>query len=238
MKLYFIVFGSSIDTWRPERSSGNTLAEGCSEPFWQKAGFLGPRTAAANHTRPFLSNMPLWLLAFVSQIFSSPQYADGAAGFSIAACPGPGASGVSVARTGIVNVVTVCVLGSRMGITSVAYSGEPKSLPYALTVGWRRSDAIRSWRYFFGSPHSHVVTTMLRSTPCGRVGFVCGSSPFATRSVQSAKYLNGALPSAWASGPIMNGAACPDVTRRIHAASDDGKSPSDLGIVRVESWPS
>ena len=73
MKLYFIVLGSSIDTCRPERSSGNTLAEGWSEPFRQKAGFSIPRTAAANHTRPFRSNMPLWLLARWLQIFSSPQ---------------------------------------------------------------------------------------------------------------------------------------------------------------------
>ena len=34
---------------------------------------LGPRTVAASHTRPFLSNIELWLLALVSQIFSSPQ---------------------------------------------------------------------------------------------------------------------------------------------------------------------
>ena len=40
MKLYFIVLGSSIDTWRAERSSGNTLAEGWSEPFLQKAGLF------------------------------------------------------------------------------------------------------------------------------------------------------------------------------------------------------
>ena len=70
---YFIVLGSSIDTWRPEWSSGNTLAEGWSEPFLQKAGFSVPRTAAANHTRPFPSIMPLWLLVRWLQIFSSPQ---------------------------------------------------------------------------------------------------------------------------------------------------------------------
>jgi hypothetical protein len=73
MKLYLIVLGSSIDTWRPERSSGNALAEGWSDPFLQKAGLSTPRTAAANHTRPFWSNMPLWLLARWLQIFSSPQ---------------------------------------------------------------------------------------------------------------------------------------------------------------------
>ena len=36
---------------------------------------------------------------------------------------------------------------------------------------------------------------MLRSTPCGRGGLACGSSPLAMRSVQSPKYLNGAPPS-------------------------------------------
>ena len=72
-KVYFIVLGSSIVTWRDDRSSGNTLAEGWSEPFLQKAGLSMPRTVAAIHTRPFLSNMALWLLALVSQIFSSPQ---------------------------------------------------------------------------------------------------------------------------------------------------------------------
>ena len=73
MKLYFMVLGSSIDTCRGERSSGNALAEGCSEPFLQKSGFSMPRTAAANHTLPLPSNMPLWLFAFWLQIFSSPQ---------------------------------------------------------------------------------------------------------------------------------------------------------------------
>ena len=54
MKEYFIVFGSSIATWRGERSSGNTLADGWSEPFLQKAGLSMPRTVAASHTRPLL----------------------------------------------------------------------------------------------------------------------------------------------------------------------------------------
>src|ERR1700747_2417670 len=51
-KGYFIVLGSRIETARCVWSSGNSLAEGCSEPFLQKSGFLGPRTAAAIHTRP------------------------------------------------------------------------------------------------------------------------------------------------------------------------------------------
>jgi len=39
----------------------------------------------------------------------------------------------------------------------------------------------------FCRPQSHSVTTMLRSMPCGRSGLANGSSPFWTRSVQSAK---------------------------------------------------
>src|SRR5688572_33448221 len=127
MKLYFIVFGSSIVTWRPERSSGNTLAEACSEAFRQKAGFSMPRTAAANHTRPFLSNMPLWLLARWLQIFSSPQYGEGSVGLAAAEAwkGGPNDSGVLGSATGILKNVTLCVLGSRIGMSSLEYSGEP-----------------------------------------------------------------------------------------------------------------
>src|SRR5712692_2108543 len=127
MKLYFIVFGSSIETWRPERSSGNALAEGCSEPFRQKAGSSMPRTAAANHTRPFRSNMPLWLLARWLQIFSSPQYAEGSIGFAAAEAwkGGPNDSGAFGSATGILKNVTLCVFGSRIGISSLEYSGGP-----------------------------------------------------------------------------------------------------------------
>src|SRR5688572_10616893 len=107
-----------------------------------------PRIVAANHTLPFLSNMPLWLFAFVSQIFSLPQYGEGAASLSLAAWPGPSASGVFGSRTGILKVATLCVLGSRIGMMSVEYSGEPNNGPYGLTVGLRRSEAIRSCRYF------------------------------------------------------------------------------------------
>src|ERR671922_2002683 len=114
MKLYFIVFGSSTDAWRPERSSGNTSADGWFEPFLQKAGFSIPRTAAANHTRPFLSNMPLWLLARWLQIFSSPQYGEGSIGFATAEAwkGGPNDSGASRSATGILKKVVLCVFGS------------------------------------------------------------------------------------------------------------------------------
>ena len=36
----------------------------------------------------------------------------------------------------------------------------------------------------------------------------------------------------------MNGAACPDCTRRIHALSPDSNGPNAAGIVRVDSCPS
>src|SRR5687768_1449225 len=73
-KEYFIVFGSSTATWRFVRSVGKSFADGWSEPFLQKSGlFFGSRTVAASHTRPSRPNIALWLLALVSQIFSSPQ---------------------------------------------------------------------------------------------------------------------------------------------------------------------
>src|SRR5258708_39835462 len=103
---------------------------------------------------------------------------------------------MSASRTGALKVVTVLVTGSRIGSESVAYSAEPNSLPLALTVGLRRSDEIRSWRDCFSFPQSQVVTTTLRSTPCGRGGLLWGSSPLATRPVQSPTYLCVAPPRA------------------------------------------
>src|SRR5260370_18515185 len=129
MKLYFIVLGSSIATWRPDCSSGNTLAEGWSEPFLQKAGLSNPRTAAANHTRPFLSNMPLWLLARWLQIFSLPQYAEAAVGLltAVAWKGGPNDSGAVGSAIGILKNATVCVFGARNRMSSLEYSGRPYS---------------------------------------------------------------------------------------------------------------
>ena len=67
---------------------------------------------------------------------------------------------------------------------------------------------------------------MLRSTPCGRGGFACGSSPLAMRSVQSPKLSNASAPR------LVNWLnICwpdwPDCTRRFHACSRRGKMPSD-----------
>ncbi len=127
MRVYFIVFGSSIATWRCDMSTGKTFADGCSEPFLQKAGLWSPRTLAANHTRPLLSNMPLWLLALCDQIFSVPQYGEGANGLSSAEAwnGGPNDSGTPSFRTDILKNVTLCVFGSRIGMSSLEYSEEP-----------------------------------------------------------------------------------------------------------------
>ena len=73
---HFPVFGSYIESWRPESSSGATFAEGRSEPALQKAGFCGARMRAVNHTRPFSSKIGLWMVVWPSQIGSSPQYGE------------------------------------------------------------------------------------------------------------------------------------------------------------------
>ena len=71
--------------------------------------------------------MPLWLFAFCDQIFSVPQYGEGANGLSRAEAwnGGPNDSGTSSFRTDILKNVTVCVFGSRIGMLSLEYSDEP-----------------------------------------------------------------------------------------------------------------
>ena len=76
---------------------------------------------------------------------------------------------------------------------------------------------------------------MLRSMPAGRGGLCLGSSPLATRSVQSPKYLNGTPPSCPASRFTMNSPVWPEATRRVHASAPDLNSPNSAGIVRVDS---
>ncbi len=105
--------------------------------------------------------------------------------------PGRARAACSGSATGILKNDTVLVFGSSSGALSVEYSGEPNSRPLPFTVGSRRSDEIRSCMYLSGADQSQVVTTRLRSTPAGRGGLLLGSSPLATRSVQSPKYLYG-----------------------------------------------
>ena len=77
-----------------------------------------PRIAAANHTRPFLSNMPLWLLALLSQICLLAPVRRGLHRLFVAALPDPSASGCRRAP-GSVKFVAVWVFGSRIGMMSV-----------------------------------------------------------------------------------------------------------------------
>ena len=77
------VFGSYIESCRPDSLSGATLADGWSEPFLQKSGFAGGLIRAVNQTRPFSSMIGLWIEVWPSQIASSPQYTDGPSGRSL-----------------------------------------------------------------------------------------------------------------------------------------------------------
>src|SRR5712671_3347812 len=95
---------------------------------------------AAYQTRAFSSNIRLCGMVWAVQIFSSPQYADGA-NISVER-----AEGVLGSRTGIFTLVAVFLTGSRIGTKSVLFSVAPYSDPYALIVGLRLSVAISSWR--------------------------------------------------------------------------------------------
>src|SRR5262245_28469355 len=67
------VFGSYIDRWRLAVSTGVSFAEGCSEPFLHQSGLAGGPTREVNQTWPFSSIIGLCMLAWLSQITSSPQ---------------------------------------------------------------------------------------------------------------------------------------------------------------------
>ena len=59
MSVNLPVAGSYMDRWRLAFSSGNTFADGWSDPFLQKSGLAGGRTRVVNQTRPFSSIMGL-----------------------------------------------------------------------------------------------------------------------------------------------------------------------------------
>src|SRR5215510_9200547 len=134
MNVYFSVFGSYIESCRPERGSGNSFADALPDSALQYAGALsGARTTAVYHTRPCSSSIGLCAFALLSQIASLPQYADGCVGGVLCVV------GVFASRTVAWNELAVLVFGSRIGKSSVESSGAPYSLPYAFTVGLRRS---------------------------------------------------------------------------------------------------
>src|SRR5205814_4593456 len=100
------------------------------------AGLSGGRITEVYQTRAFSSSIGLWMLAWLSQMASSPQNTEGMVGF-----PGRAVFG---SRTGILIVVAVFRTGSRTGRLSVESSVAPYSGPLALIVGLRLSVAISS----------------------------------------------------------------------------------------------
>src|ERR1700682_3685341 len=65
--------GSYIERCRVDCSTGVSFAEGWSEPFLQKSGLANWPTREVNQTWPFSSIIGLCMLAWLSQITSSPQ---------------------------------------------------------------------------------------------------------------------------------------------------------------------
>src|SRR5882724_11549997 len=118
MSVNLPVAGSYVERWRFASSSGNTFADGWSDPFLQKSGLAGGRTRAVIQILPVSSIIGLCMLVWLSQIGSSPQYGDGAIGLSFD-------DGVFGSRTGCLSSVTELLTGSRIGMKSVLSSGVP-----------------------------------------------------------------------------------------------------------------
>src|SRR5262245_49603500 len=109
MWVSFFVAGSYMASWRPDRASGNSFAEGWFDPSLHTSGLSGGRTAEVIHTRPFSSNIGLWTLLRLVQAISSPRYVEGCAIFGAAAGSVPGSRTVRGTR-----VVVLCA-GSSTG---------------------------------------------------------------------------------------------------------------------------
>ena len=67
------VAGSYTERWRVACSIGVSLADGWSEPLRQKSGLENWPMREVNQTRPVSSIIGLCMLAWLSQITSSPQ---------------------------------------------------------------------------------------------------------------------------------------------------------------------
>src|SRR5712675_1849477 len=100
MSVILPVAGSYLARCRVDCSIGVSFAEGWSEPFLQKSGLANWPTREVNQTCPFSSIIGLCMLAWLSQITSSPQYGDGAMALFLDV-------GVLGSRTGIFTVVAV-----------------------------------------------------------------------------------------------------------------------------------
>src|SRR5207249_12126019 len=104
--------------WRFDCSTGNSFAEGWSDPLLQNSGLAGAPTRDVNQTRPCSSSIGLCMLVWLSQIGSGPQYGVG----SIAFCFDEGVLG---SRTSILTCVALCFTGSSTGKRSVLSSVAP-----------------------------------------------------------------------------------------------------------------
>src|SRR5207237_8241327 len=89
----------------------------------------------------------------------------------------------------------------------------------------------------FGSRPTHSVMARLALMACGPGGGG-GIAPAAIRSVQSANMASARLAPSWLTVPIIWPPACPDCSRRSHAATEDGNDPKAAGISRVPLLPS
>ncbi len=78
---------------------------------------------------------------------------------------------------------------------------------------------------------------MLRSRPVGRAGAAAGSSPRATRSVQSAYICSARVRPTCVKRALIAPPAWPDWMRRSHAATESSNEPSAFGISRVALPP-
>src|ERR1700674_652903 len=107
-----------METCRPEFSSGKAFAEGCVDPALQKSGLRCGRIRAVNQMWPFSSIIGLCMMVWLSQIGFSPQTAHGAKRSFLV-------FGVLGSRTGCFTSLAVAVFGSRIGMKSVLFSGEP-----------------------------------------------------------------------------------------------------------------
>ena len=113
----------------------------------------------------------------------------------------------------------------------------PYTGPLAYRWGLRLSVAISSCTIAIGSPQPHIVSTRLRSCPCGRGG-AGGTWPAAMRSVQSANRPSARSRPMRFNPAFMLGPLRPTWTRWSQASRVESKSSmSSIGISRVATLP-
>ena len=163
-------------SWRPDCPAGKASPTDGRSAL-HTAGLSAARTADVIHTRPLLVEHRVVHVVRLCHSASSPQYGEGC-----------GISGPR-RRSGIANRQRHLAGGVVHGIEHGQVVGAQleRAVDRAVRVerGLRRSVETSSCRYAFGSAQSHSVMTTLRSMPRGRGG-AGGTSPVATRSVQSA----------------------------------------------------